>query len=432
MNSIWTQTCHIESRPNLQEALATDVAIIGGGLCGILTAYRLAEKGKKAIVLEANSIASGQTKNTTAKITAQHGAIYHKLIDTFGTEKAKEYADANSRAIFEYRHIIEKENIDCDLEEKSAFLYCLNNEHLLREEAKAAALLGLPACFVTGSRLPFEVAGFVQFEEQAQFNPLKFIKKISENLTVYENTPVISVSGNTIKTSRGDVVAQHIIFACHYPFINIPGLYFARMHQERSYVIALKNAAQLEGMYISADKKGYSFRNYGEYLFVGGKNHRTGENSNGGKYAELEAQGKKWFPGCQIHNRWSAQDCISTDSVPYIGRYSPGVPNWYVATGFNKWGMTTSLVAADILSDLVCGIKNSSSNIFSPARFSFGDIPKIAVEGSHAIKGLTREIVALPQTILAQLPTGHGGIVEFNGDKLGVYKDEQGKVYTVD
>ncbi|MEG0019124.1 MAG: FAD-binding oxidoreductase, partial [Oscillospiraceae bacterium] len=340
MNSIWTRSCSIDPRPPLQGDLAAEVVVIGGGLAGILTAYKLKELGKNVVVLEANRIASGQTKNTTAKITAQHGAIYQKLMETVGKDKAGEYALANSRAVAEYKRIIDKHSISCDYEEKDAYLYSLNNEHILRQEAQCAALLGLPASFVTRSALPFPVAGLVKFECQAQFNPLKFIAGIAKDLTIYEDTRAISVSGNTIKTNRGIVTAKQIVFACHFPFINVPGLYFARMHQERSYVIALENAPSLDGMFISADEKGYSFRNYKSYLFLGGKNHRTGENSKGGSYDELESQAKKWFPKSHVAARWSAQDCMTADNIPYIGKYSPGIPSWYVATGFNKWGMT--------------------------------------------------------------------------------------------
>ena len=178
---------------------------------------------------------------------------------------------------------------------------------------------------------------------------------ISDGLTIYEHTPVQNVEGDLLTTPYGTVKAKHIVFACHFPFINIPGMYFARLHQERSYVLALDNAPQVEGMYICAEEGGWSFRNYGELLLMGGENHRAGENGQGGRYERLRQKAREWFPESREVAHWSAQDCITPDGVPYIGRYAASRPNWYVATGFQKWGMTTSMVSAMILRDMICG-----------------------------------------------------------------------------
>lgn len=431
MESIWSRSCQINERNSLEGSIEVDTVVIGAGLCGILTAYKLQERGKACIVVDKNTIASGQTKNTTAKITSQHGLIYHKLIETLGTEKARQYATANQQAVEEYERIITQNRLGCNFEKKDAYLYSIKNEKAMMEEAAAAKLLGLPASFVAKINLPFDVAGAVKFENQAQFNPLKFIKEISKDLTIYENTNVISVEENTIITDKGVIIAKQIVFACHFPFINFPGLYFARMHQERSYAIALQDALQVDGMYISADCGGYSFRNYKDYLLMGGENHRTGENSEGGRYDNLILKAKELFPTSKATLHWSAQDCMTTDSIPYIGQYSMDTPNWYVATGFNKWGMTTSMVSATILSEIICGVKNRNSDVFSPSRFSLEDIPKIAIEGVQAIKGLARENFNVPKTTLDELPLGHGGIILVEGEKVGVYKESKEKVHIV-
>lgn len=360
--SIWSQSCAIKERPPLPGGRETEVAVVGAGLAGLLTAYLLQEAGKQVLVLEAGRIAGGQTQNTTAKITSQHGLIYHSLTEAAGAEKARQYARANEEAINGYRRLIEREGIDCGFEEKCAYVYGLDAVQL-REEAECAAALGLPADFVETVPIPVEAAGAVRFAKQAQFHPLKFIRSIAERLTVYEQTPVKKAAGNLLVTGRGEVRAQQIVFACHFPFINFPGMYFARMHQERSYVLALENAARVDGMYIGAGENSYSFRNAGELLLFGGENHRTGENREGGRYEALRRKAQELFPGSLEVAHWSAQDCIPADGVPYIGRYSAGTPDWYVATGFQKWGMTSSMAAAMLLRDRLCGRDNPCAGV---------------------------------------------------------------------
>ena len=268
MESLWSQTCRLRQREALPGDMKTDIAVIGAGMAGILIASALQEAGRRVVVLEAERIAGGQTRNTTAKLTCQHGLVYEKLIRTLGEEKARQYAQANAAALMEYRRIIADRNIDCDLEQRDAWAYG-SNAAQLRKEAEAAAALGLPATFVEETKLPFPTAGAVRFANQAQFHPLKFLQAISEPLTIYENTSVQSVEEDQIVTTRGRVQAEQIVFACHYPFVNFPGMYFARMHQERSYVIALENAAPMDGMWIGAEQGAYSFRNYGPLLLLG-------------------------------------------------------------------------------------------------------------------------------------------------------------------
>ena len=431
MESIWSQTCRLRQREALPGDMKTDIAVIGAGMAGILIASALQESGRQVVVLEAERIASGQTRNTTAKITCQHALLYEKLIRTLGEEKAQQYAQANAAALEEYRRIIAAQNIDCDLERRDAYVYG-SNAAKLRKEAEAAAALGLPAAFVEETKLPFPTAGAVRFENQAQFHPLKFLQAISEPLTIYENTSVQSVEENQIITSRGRVQAEHVVFACHYPFVNFPGMYFARMHQERSYVIALENAAPMDGMWIGAEQGAYSFRNYGPLLLLGGGGHRCGENSAGGRYELLRQKAAQWFSDSREVAHWSAQDCVTADSVPYIGPYAASRPNWYVATGFQKWGMTSSMVAAMLLRDRICGKENPWAEVFDPGRFDEKTLTGLAQESGQAVKGLAKQLFQIPAEAARELPPGHGGVVFWKGKKLGVYKDESGDLWPVD
>lgn len=421
-------------RPALQKNLRADAAVIGGGMAGVLTAYFLQEKGLHTVLLEAGETGGGQTGNTTAKITSQHGLIYHRLKEQLGEAPARQYAGANQRAIEEYRRIISENAVDCDFTPCSAFLYTasLENQDAFERECRAAESLGLPAALTKETELPFPVAAALRFEGQARFHPLKFLRALTEPLELYEHTAVQSVEGKRIVTPGGEVAADHIIFACHYPFLNTPGYYFMRMHQERSYVLALENAEQMENMYLGTDPGGLSFRPCGQRLLLGGGNHRTGENQAGGQYRKLREEARRYWPNHREAAHWSAQDCMTLDGVPYIGPFSAAAPNWYVATGFQKWGMTSSMVSAMLLSDLVTKGESPWQEVFSPQRFRpSSSAQQLMKETAHAAKGLTRRFFTPPSADIAALPPGHGGVVECGGEKIGVYKDESGETYLV-
>lgn len=447
MKSVWSEETSFSGRESLVSDINVDVAVIGAGMAGILTAYLLQERGAKVVILEANGIASGVTKNTTAKITSQHDLIYDNLIQQFGLEKAKQYAMANEQAIAMYKDIIGKNNIDCDFEEKSAYVYSLDDQEIIEREVKAANEVGISAELVTGLPLPISVKAAVKFNGQGQFNPLKFLKPLTEKLTIYEDTLVTRVDGNTVYTEKEKVYAKHIVVATHYPFINVPGYYFMRMHQERSYVIALEQKKldadklvcdntldvwKMDGMYIDAKEEGYSFRTYKNLLLLGGSSHRTGKNHVGGCYDRLREVAKVWYPGAVERYHWSAQDCIPLDNIPYIGQYSSSTPNLYVATGFKKWGMTSSMVSAMILSDMIIGVENEYKEVFSPRRFHLSASAKnLAKDSAQAISGLTASIIKIPKEDLEKLECGHGGIVDYHGEKVGVYKEKNGECHIV-
>ncbi len=404
MKSIWSESCVFPERESLKEDIVVDAAVIGGGMAGLLTAYLLKKQGMQVVVLEGSVTAGGVTKNTTAKITSQHDLIYDQLIQKFGVEQAAQYAWANQRAIKAYRDIVEEDQIDCDFETKPAFVYSLRDGESIEAETVAASKLGIVAEFTTSTDLPFEVKAAVKFENQAQFNPLKFLKAISADLEIYEHTMVREVRDDVVITDRGRVTADHIVVATHFPIINIPGWYFARMHQERSYVIALKHAAQVNGMYIDEDPNGYSFRNYGEYLLFGGAGHRTGKHPQAGSYELLRRAAGAFYPEREEVSHWSAQDCVTWDSVPYIGRYSASTPNLYVATGFKKWGMTSAMASAMILTDYIRGKKNDTAEIFSPQRFNASaSMKNLLTDVGHSIAGLAAGAVSGPSRRCAHL-----------------------------
>lgn len=381
MHSIWSDTVNFPSFEQLDRDLKTDVLIIGGGITGILCAYMLKQSGVDYVLVEANTICSGVSKNTTAKLTSQHGLIYHKLVRRFGVEKARMYLEANEAALSEYRRLCQ--SFDCEFEEKDNYIYSLSDQEKLERELRALEKIGFSAEYAERLPLPFSTAGAVKFPKQAQFHPLKFLSEIAKGLHIYEHTKVQEMertaAGSTAVTGHGIVTADKVIVATHFPFINKHGSYFLKMYQNRSYVIALDGARnggkatdasqgglQLNGMYLDEAEKGLSFRNYGDYLLLGGGSHRTGK--QGGNWAELSAFAKKYYPKSREKYRWATQDCMTLDEVPYIGQYSLSTPGLYVATGFHKWGMTTAMAAAMILRDMVLGRENPYAPVFSPSR----------------------------------------------------------------
>lgn len=382
MNSVWDETSFKGNFGRLNKDINTDVLIIGGGIAGILCAYYLNRAGVSYTLVEANTIGGGITKNTTAKITAQHGLIYDKITKKYGVERAKQYLEINKAALKTYRDLCK--NIDCDFEERDSYVYSIDNRQKIEDEIMALNKLGFNAEFTKDLPLPFKTAGAVRYPNQAQFNPLKFLYAISKGLNIYEHTKVRELADTTAITDCGRIYARKIIVATHFPFINKHGSYFIKMYQHRSYVIALRNAPDVNGMYVDESQTGMSFRNYKDLLFIGGGAHRTGK--KGGNWEELRTFSKIHYPGAIEEYHWATQDCMTLDGMAYIGPYSKSTEGLYVATGFNKWGMTLSMVSAMILCDMVQGRKNEYQDLFLPSRSILH--PQLAVNVFESTKGV--------------------------------------------
>lgn len=365
-SSIWSSSCGLPEFPDLKKDIKTGVLIIGGGIAGILCGFMLEQAGVDYILLEADRICSGITKNTTAKITSQHGLIYDKLLKRFGEERAFLYLEANQRALEKYREL--SEGIDCNFEEKDAFVYSLDRPEILEKELDALHRLHFPAELREKLPLPFPAAGAVRFPDQAQFHPLKFLAAIVKNMNIYEHTKVkeLIVDRRQAVTEACRVTAGKIIVATHFPFLNQHGSYFLKMFQHRSYVIALEQAKCIDGMLIEDKKTGMSFRSFEDLLLIGGGGHRTGK--QGGNWKELRKFAAQYYPQAKERYRWAAQDCMTLDQIPYIGQYSKNLPGFYVITGFHKWGMTSAMAGAMLLTDLVMGKENPYAAVFSPSR----------------------------------------------------------------
>lgn len=382
MDSIWMKTADLPKFAPLTGNLKTGVLIVGGGMAGLLCAYWLAQAGVDYALVEADRICGGATKNTTAKLTSQHGLIYDKLLREFGLEKARLYLEANQAALERYRTLCQ--GMDCDFEERDAYVYAVDDRRKLDRELEALARLGASAEPAADLPLPFPTAGAVKLPDQAQFHPLKFAAAIAKGLRIYEHTKVLELGPGRAVTNGGTVAADKIIIATHFPLLNKHGGYFLKLYQSRSYVLALENAPAVGGMYVDESGKGFSFRDYGKYLLLGGGGHRTGK--QGGGWLELEGAAQAHWPQARITARWAAQDCMTLDGVPYVGRYSGKASGLYTATGFNKWGMTGSMAAASLLTDLVLGRENPYEALFCPSRRVFR--PQLAANILESALGL--------------------------------------------
>ena len=403
------------------------------------------------IIERKENIGIGISGHTTAKITSQHGAIYHYLQDQYGLDFAKKYFLANEEAIFNIENIIKENNIDCGFEKQSSFLYSTSKDEeiKLKNEFDAVSKINKEAKLRTDVKLPLEITSAIEFPNQAMFNPYKYINFLADKIIekdgdIFVNTTCYDIDNENdmyiCKTENNNIYAKNVVIATHYPFLNIPGFYFSKIYQSSSYVIAISLEEtewnkDFDGMYINIEKPIYSFRkvnfNGENLLLLGGGGHKTGEMKEKDiGYKELLEAAKKWFPDCKIKYKWSANDCISLDKIPYIGEFSSLYPNIYVGTGFNKWGMTSSYVAGKIVSDKILEKENKYEDIFKATRTNFfvnRDEVKNMVTDTLKVQVVDR----VKEENNSKPEKEEGKIIERNGEKIGVYIDENGKTFAV-
>lgn len=446
--SYWIASTDTTDYPALEEDISVDVAIIGGGITGITAGYLLKKEGLKVAIVEANRIACGTTGHTTAKITSQHDLIYDKMISQIGIEKAKQYAESNEKAIQLIAKIIEKNNIDCDFKWQNAYVYTQSDDYVeqIKKEAKAARLLGIKASYVETLPLPFPIKAAVQFEGQAKFHPRKYLLKVAQHVDgngnyIFENTKAVGIEKkercSVIVENGKKITASKIIIASHFPFSNFRGLYFSRIYQERSYIVAIKAKSKFpDGMYINAEKPTRSLRSHpfgdGEIVLAVGENHKTGYGSDVNiHYKNLIDFANQNLEVEEILYRWSAQDCTTMDNIPYIGNITSDHPNIYVATGFKKWGMTSGTVSAMILKDLIVKVENPWAEVYDPSRsININSIWTFIKQNLDVAVSLVSGKLSTgsPDN---NIEKGEGKIIDIAGQKIGAYRDEKGKLYFI-
>lgn len=409
----------------------TEVAIIGGGLAGLLTAYRLAEAGIHAVVIESGAVGYGQSGVSTGKVSVATGLTYHRLAMERGADVARAYAEAQMQAVEAYRRIILDERICCDFECLPAVLYTRDAPARLEEEAVASRAVGLRVELKRRTALPFDVALALSYPSQAQFHPVKLLAALSRRVEIYMGLTVTNVHGHTLVTDDGqELEAQKIVYACHYPIKDMPGLFFMKLSRSLSYGLALSNIPPLPAMYNGIDRGGLSLRSHGDTLLLVGGAHRTGEWGRDPAHtglSYLRAAAARYFPRVHIAATWAGQDCMSPDGLPLIGTYSALAPDQYVATGFSKWGVTGSMIAATVLADLIVGRPNSVAAYLHPGRFGRETIRAVFSQAGQAVAGWERRLhrtaevadeLAPPKHDLQRPPvcTHLGCALTWNGD----------------
>lgn len=451
--SLWRATTELPDFPRLAEDIEADVAIVGAGITGITTAYLLAKAGKDVVIVDAGRILNGTTGFTTAKVTAQHGLIYHEFMNHFGEEKTRLYYEGNREAIEFIRDIIGGDEGKFGLKLEDAYIYAQQEDKYLtklEDEIKAYEKLGIPGEWQDSLPLPMQIRGAIKMPGQYQFHPLQYLKHLTEQFLklggrIYENTTMDEKAETggpiTLLTKRGGhrITCNHAVSASHFPFVDEKGLFFTRLHVERSYAIAVKpETAYPGGMYLSVDQPTRSLRSASydgeELVIVGGENHPTGRSiCTHQHYENLELFAGKLLGASAIPYRWSTQDLITLDNMPYIGPITSNQDRIFVATGFRKWGMTTGTLAAKIISDQILEKENRYSEVYSPSRFKADpSIKTFVVQNALVAKDFVAGKVELSHADITELKAGEGAVVRHNGQRAGAYKDDQGNLHLVD
>lgn len=427
----------------------TDVAVIGAGITGLTTAYMLASAGARVMVVEAGSICAGTTGFTTGKVTSQHSLVYARLAKHHGMERATLYGQAQQAAIERIAGIASTESIDCNVTRNSAYVYTEDGARLddLAEELRVARECGLPAHEAHGDiGLPWAAAGAIRFDDQLLFHPRRYCLALAEAIALrggalVEQTRATGVDDDkggecVVTTERGTIRAGAVVLATQLPFLD-RGAFFARTEATRSYVVASRFERPPEGMYISIDSPTRSIRPHtdsdGSVLIVGGGGHPTGRDENAQQqYDDLEQFASDRF-GMTAEWRWSAQDYVPADGLPFIGPITKGSPRTFVATGYAKWGMTNGTVAATVISDAILGNDNPWRELFDPIRIDVpGSVGTVLSQVGHTIKSIVGDRVAmLTADHVQDLAPGEGAVVKVDGHAVAAFRATDGIVTAV-
>ena len=446
--SFWIDSTPATIYPSLENRVTVDVAIIGGGIVGLTAATLLKRAGKTVAVIESRQVAAGVSGHTTAKVTALHQLIYADLIKQIGQQKAKLYAESNLAGVEQVATFVSEDQIDCDFSRQSSYTFAEPDSELdqIKDEVQAALKLGLPATFVTETSLPFEIAGAIKLDNQAQFHVRKYSLHLAKNITgdgsyLFENTRVQKVDeGDScyVVTDLGVITAKDVIVATNLPILNL-GLFFAKTYPERSYIVGAKidpsNAPV--GMYIGSGESSHSIRTTpyedGLLLLVGGEGHKVGTESNTEeRYQKLESYARDRFGIDIFAYRWSNQDMVSFDKLPYIGNLTPFNKHIYVATGFSLWGMSKGTMSGMILSDLILGKDNPYTELYDSLRATpFVTVESVKQEVDVATRWIGDRFKGLLSSSFSEVAKGEGKLLTIDNEKVAAYRDEQGTVHAI-
>lgn len=427
---------------------AFDAVVIGGGVAGLMIATELAASGRSVCVVEARRIAAGVTGSSTAKVSALHGASYHRVARHRGPDAAAVYAAANLAGIERYEQLIREHGIDCGWARIDAATYASTSAkaEVVDRELDAASAAGLPVIAAADLATPFGVEAAVVCPDQAMFDPVRFSRGLAE---VLRHDGVRIVEGRRVRhvetgpphvahTDGGSFAAPVMVVATQLPVFD-PGLFFARCSPVRSYSLAATVGAPVpEVMTLSVDEPARSMRptEPGSTTGVfGGGSHRVGEGGDTRRFqVDLERWVREHFAVRSIDARWSAQDYEAPDGVPFIGRMPHGPDGVYVATAFKKWGFTAAAVAGRIVAELVDGRDGPWSTTFDSTRLASdlsGAGELVQSNAKVAVHFVGDRLATLRQEGVEALAPGEGAIVTVDGEKLAGHRDDEGQVHLV-
>ncbi len=432
----------------LESPIDVDVAVLGAGITGLTTALLLKQTGVRVAVVEAGRVSGATTGHTTAKVTAQHGLIYDTITSKFGRDGARAYGEANYAAVNVMDRIVRENRIDCDWERRSSYAYTEQDSNVgqIEQEVEAAQAAGLPAHYTEQTELPWPVKAAVRFDDQAQFHPRRYCLALAglidgDGSRVFEQTRAIDVEEGSpcvVKTARHDVRAAFVVLATHIPFLDQGG-FLAKCHPEREYAMAVAlNQPVPKGMYISVEQPTRSVRQHpfdgGELAILAGESHKTGQDPDTlARYSALERFAHERFSVRAVEYRWSTQDYMPVDQIPYIGRLRRTTDRLYVATGFRKWGMTSGTVAGILISDQILGRDNPWTGLFDPDRVKpIASAKEFVKENVNVAKRfLGDRITERASTNPDAIAPGDGVITTVGAKHVAVSRDLDGTLHAV-
>ena len=441
--SFWRQSAQGVSYTKLAEDLNVDVAVIGGGMSGILTAYLLAKEGKSVALLEAREMVSGSTGGTTAKLSSQHQLIYDEMLQRDGHKIAKAYYEANESGRQLVQSLVKEHGIDCGFETMPAYVYTQNgsNTQRLKKEADAYDAIGIDGVLTADIPLDLQVETALVMNDQAQFQPVKFLHGMLREIEslggkVFQHTMYLGTerneSGLLLTTDTPfTVTCQQVILATLFPAED-PNSYFSNtMKPMTSHLTAFESPKVFDsGMYISDDTPKRTFRGAeGEgchVVIIGGETHPTGDGkSTEEHYEAIQAFAKQEFGLTKMLGYWSEHDLVTPDRRPHIGSIEKDDDQMFVMTGYSKWGLAIAATGAQLITDLLTGKENRFKELFNPQR----DMPnaKDEEESGDADEGKTN---ILQDSAL--LKKEEARRFEADGKPAGMYKDANGSIHYLD
>jgi glycine/D-amino acid oxidase-like deaminating enzyme/nitrite reductase/ring-hydroxylating ferredoxin subunit len=450
--SLWRTETHLPTFSSLENDLETDVCVIGAGIAGLTTAYLLSQEGKKVLLIEANTIGSGETGRTTAHFFPPD-EWYHNIENTFDIEHSILVADSFSKAVDLVESIIKKEHIECTFERVSGYLYSLSEkEHgEIEEEVNAARRAG-----VTVQKLEqvpgmnFPTGPCVQYANQAQFHPLKYLAGLANAFIgkggqIYCDTRALTIDSDhsiqVISTRGGKIRAQAVVVATHTPF-NDRVVMHTKQAAYMTYVIGIrvpKGSIPHILMWDTGDPYYYlrletpEFDTNYDILVVGGRDHKVGQDLHPEhRYEEIEQWVRERFPMAQsVEYRWSGEIMEPGDGLAFLGHNPMDERNVYIITGDSGNGMTHCTIGAMIVTDLIMERPNPWASIYDPKRLLIHGISDFVSEQANTLAQYTDWLKGGEVTDIKDIPKGQGAVVQDGVRRIAVYKDDQGELYVL-